>query len=1058
MKKRWLAFLTVLFAVCLGAMFAACTPGESGGEKQVTEVAVQTLPDKTEYALNEPFSVSGGKIVVHYSDGSSVSLDMTEEMYESAPTSEYGEHTLRLTFTHEGEQYSVTFDYTVIFSETSNAFVKAAEALPALNKVTTTDAQAIKDVLAQYESLGEEDKQFLSDTYADLLNRVRLLQDRILDDYAQEAKSAAAEYLELLNTGNYTEENLALIQGYIDSFSNMQDFVSLAAVDEAETKLYADIDAVEKRTDDPSFTVEDYKESTISALKAKLRGTMYAVTDTESGISIAEVPVDYAEEEAYSARVEALLAPVEDAGTAEAVDAAYAEAAGGVRDLYLEAFTERAADSLNALMTDLRATLQEEIDRWYAYADANNEAVDETGEGTYINREQVPMPVGGDPSIAVGLDYLNDSTPNRWWIPEPLRLSTIVGAIDETLAAASTTSQLNEAYASFADEIVRATLQRNFEVYYAIQRTLNPQYDMDSALYWNNISVYWGDDAGSGKGLTYNGVLSDYAGMRYGNGGEGDFRLCHTFYEADHADYKTTFDALIADYNEKLAVLTPAPLQVKSVSIETPPTKLTYEVGETFTVAGGTIRISYNWSAEDEVIPMTDEMYEASDVDTSVGGSKTVVLSFKVKTGETQTVTLEYTVIANVELSALLDKINALPAASEATADDIEAVKECIAMVAELDEDQKAEFEGTYSAIAQKLADVQAALVPVYVADRIQAVQIAYETINYYNYTEENRTLLDEKFAALNTGLASAVTFADADALFATYESELGGIPVIGDGEGLDTYKTNSKNSAARLAEIRLYQVSGDSPAAVAIGYQTVSLAQDPAVAAALAALNKAIDEAADADAVGAAYQANIGAVYAAVLDAYKAAALANIKALVADLRATAKSVWEKDYPLGTETFVCVSANSVNISLDYMTNIDSYQWWTPEPFMVSTLYNKLTVNGSSLSSIGSSYEAAYVEMLRAVMYRNLFTVWHYNADKSSDIANKQWSTLHSYHGSVSTLVYDGTIAEYQGVPVPCATTDFRLWHWGFKPDEKITTVAGLLEKYNFDMAAFLIAE
>ena len=59
MKKRWLAFLTVLFAVCLGAMLAACTPKESGGEKQVTEVAVQTLPDKTEYALNEPFSVSG---------------------------------------------------------------------------------------------------------------------------------------------------------------------------------------------------------------------------------------------------------------------------------------------------------------------------------------------------------------------------------------------------------------------------------------------------------------------------------------------------------------------------------------------------------------------------------------------------------------------------------------------------------------------------------------------------------------------------------------------------------------------------------------------------------------------------------------------------------------------------------------------------------------------------------------------------------------------------------------------------------------------------------------
>ena len=83
MKKRWLAFLTVLFAVCLGAMFAACTPGESGGEKQVTEVAVQTLPDKTEYALNEPFSVSGKNgsrfPVIEGSVGAALLLQESEE-------------------------------------------------------------------------------------------------------------------------------------------------------------------------------------------------------------------------------------------------------------------------------------------------------------------------------------------------------------------------------------------------------------------------------------------------------------------------------------------------------------------------------------------------------------------------------------------------------------------------------------------------------------------------------------------------------------------------------------------------------------------------------------------------------------------------------------------------------------------------------------------------------------------------------------------------------------------------------------------------------------------
>ncbi len=43
-------------------------------------IAIENLPDKTEYYVGENFDVSGGKICVNYSDGTNKIIDMTEEM------------------------------------------------------------------------------------------------------------------------------------------------------------------------------------------------------------------------------------------------------------------------------------------------------------------------------------------------------------------------------------------------------------------------------------------------------------------------------------------------------------------------------------------------------------------------------------------------------------------------------------------------------------------------------------------------------------------------------------------------------------------------------------------------------------------------------------------------------------------------------------------------------------------------------------------------------------------------------------------------------------------
>ena len=71
------------------------------------------------------------------------------------------------------------------------------------------------------------------------------------------------------------------------------------------------------------------------------------------------------------------------------------------------------------------------------------------------------------------------------------------------------------------------------------------------------------------------------------------------------------------------------PKSVKSISVETPPTKKEYEMGEALDVTGGYIRVKYT-KGDDKIFPITLGM--CSGFDSSTAGQKTVTVTYENKT------------------------------------------------------------------------------------------------------------------------------------------------------------------------------------------------------------------------------------------------------------------------------------------------------------------------------------------------------------------------------------------------------------------------------------------
>lgn len=1179
MKKVLLALATSLVLLFGGVIFSAC--GES--ERTIQKVSIGSLPDKVEYLLDEPFDVTGGSFIVGYSDGSSETAQMTAEMCGAADTSSYGNKQVTVTY---AEGFSVQVDYTVIYSAASNEFTKLSAELPTLNAVTLGDAEKIMAADSAWNALTEAEREYLNEHKPQAYSKVRELQRRLLPEFKQAADARVNEYFGYLNTGNYTEEAFAEIVGYTQVFLNGE-FTTLAEVKAAEEKVYADIEAVEKKTDG-EFDLEEYRESTLDSLLSGMKGTLYHLSGSEV---IAQVK-NYAEEDSFKARVDELLAPIKDAADAKEIDDGYKTAVTALRAIYIEAYAADAKVSLDALVTEGRKLAEEQLNCWTQETIGIRGLIDEF-------------------SVSYDVD-------NRWWIPMPYRLPVLREAVPAKLASAQTPEQINDFYETFAYEILRATLERNLELVYAIERNLNPSYDTNDALYWNNIADCWG--ASANAAFIYDGIVDEYVGEMYGTSDSNPYRFVgklyrdggpqtveglvtaytnaldcifvrltgieittqpkteyeageqftvvggvitlsyssgdtqtidmnDSMYDPDSVDmtpngsYSVTLTFTVGGEQKTVTVdYTVAQRRITNVKIKAMPTVTTFTVGEEFTVAGGLITVTYN-DAMTETVEMTDDMYNADDVDLEEAGRKELTLTFTAANGEVKTVTLEYTVIApdakrvtNVEIqtqptkteyelgdaftvaggvilvtysddttetvemtddmyeeanadttaagvkeltltftvneetktvvlgytvkedvdyNALIEKVETLPAAETAGEEDIAAMQECIELYEGLAVGAKSVFETVNDALFAKYNAVQRALVPLYVKTDAELYQDSYKYLNRFNYEQTEIDTLDDAYLTLTIALANAETFATADEALVSYATVFGGLTEKA--ETVTDYAANSALTATELAEKvmvgNLYQVSTTGYAQLNIELREVSFAESEEVTAAIAAFRTALEECAMLEDAKAQYEAEIRTLFNSVLlDAYRAAAEANVKALVNDLRDTVKDIWGE-----VESFKGVWDTQYT---DYLRDDGEYSGRTPEFIRVSVLYNKLTVKSAdTMAELFANYEAAYIEMLTGVMFRNLNTVFNYNAGNNGLDPSICWRGVYAINADIlSGCTYNGLIEEYQGKSYIEMSPwgEIRLWYWGYHPTDKATTVGDLVHHYNADMNDYLV--
>ena len=108
------------------------------------------------------------------------------------------------------------------------------------------------------------------------------------------------------------------------------------------------------------------------------------------------------------------------------------------------------------------------------------------------------------------------------------------------------------------------------------------------------------------------------------------------------------------------------------------------------------------------------------------------------------------------------------------------------------------------------------------------------------------------------------------------------------------------------------------------------------------------------------------------------------------------------------------------------------------------------------------YNAAYFEVLRVVMNRNIYTVFFFNEDKlvydeTTQTGGNFWGSslgwVNSLNGATPAYEYSGPFAAFEGQ----VGDTFIIWNWAFTPNDasRCKTYAELFWWYNIDIATML---
>ncbi len=120
LASKW-RLTAVLVTIVLLAAFVLAACGEKK-ERPVEKIAVTTLPTKTEYLLNETFSVEGGILTVTYDNGTTATVPLTDEKVTIATepkmsavgkktiTVRYGGKNTNFQINVSAESFAVTFN------------------------------------------------------------------------------------------------------------------------------------------------------------------------------------------------------------------------------------------------------------------------------------------------------------------------------------------------------------------------------------------------------------------------------------------------------------------------------------------------------------------------------------------------------------------------------------------------------------------------------------------------------------------------------------------------------------------------------------------------------------------------------------------------------------------------------------------------------------------------------------------------------------------------------------------------------------------------------------
>lgn len=962
-----------------------------------------------DFVKNEQVVFENVMINLLFKDNSIVSIAIDNKQFTNFSSSKEGTYTLPIEYTYENEEYTIDYTYNIHYSLNEMNYYLFVKELPYVNEIQTCDVDSVIKALNLYENLTNDEKNYIINNDFSSIEKVNYLQSYLVPIYLKEKQEQVSSLIEGLNKGKYSTENYNEIMNISNEFM----FFNCSSLSEINKKYETTINNINS-IEPLNNNLNEYKEKTIEYLKSLLLTNLYILEYDNNKYTIKNEPINYYN--SYKNEIDNYLKPIINSQTIEQIDEGYKSVFKNIKKLYMDKFINDAFVNINNLYSSIKNMANDILSKW------DRDAI--SLDGIYNN---------------INTDYLLD---NRWWIPEAYKISTIINETKNQLSYATNIEEINSYYNDLAVEITKATLQKNLEMTYSINRNLNKGYDTNDTIYWNYIAEYWGDTVA--KQFTYNGVLTKYKNEVYGSSSSNCFRLAGSFYSPNYGE--TSVSSLINKYQAIINDISPEPLKIAKIEI-TPPEKTTFALGEEIDLSTGIITIYYN-DLTSTTILMENSLFDFDSVDLTVSGSKTLLIKFiDKKTNEEKIIYLDIIIFSTEEdLNNIVFAIQNL-LTKEITLELVNSIKEIKELINSLSTDSKTELINKFNKEYEEFLSVEGVVTKMYAKTYLNNISMQFETLAYYTYSSENQSKITSLYNEIKNTLGSLNTIESVDNYYIEYINKINSIE-YDNSLSINEAKEKMINSLNRVCIVNFYKLKGTLNE-ISVSLEEILLINNELINSKYQEIVNKIKAANNNDELYMIYNNNINDLYKKVLEAYSKEATNNVKNLLFDLRNSAKCVWSNDE--SNDVITIKGESNSEFTTNYLDNGGYYCWYTPIAFMTGTLYELVNVDClNSKNEIFNKYDESYFDMFRSVAYRNLMSVYFYNLSYNITSNEMMWSVLYFCSPGFE---YDGCLKEYKNTK--CVDNEFRLWRWGWHINDKATNLNDLIYHYNYDLTLFI---